>query len=107
LPSKAVTDIVHCLKQHFAGYGLPDQVISDNSPFKLAEFSRFAAKHEFEHTTSSLNYAQSNGRVKNAIRSVKRLLTKAQEEHLNPYLALLDWRYTPAEQLGPISVSLF
>jgi hypothetical protein len=26
---------------------------------------------------------------------------------LNPYLALLDWRYTPAEQLGPISVSLF
>jgi hypothetical protein len=106
LPSKAVTDIVHCLKQHFARYGLPDQVMSDNSPFKSAEFSRFAAKYEFEHITSSPNYAQSNGRVENAIRTVKRLLTKAREEHSDPYLALLDWRNTPAEQLGPSPAQL-
>ena len=106
LQSKAVTDITYCLKQHFARHGLPDQVMSDNSPFKSAEFSRFAAKYEFEHITSSPNYAQSNGKVENAIRTVKRLLTKAREEHSDPYLALLEWRNTPTEQLGPSPAQL-
>jgi transposase InsO family protein len=72
LPLKTVTDIVRCLKQHFARHGLPDEVMSDNSPFNSAEFKRFATKYEFRHITSSPNYPQSNGKVENAIRTVKR-----------------------------------
>ena len=44
LPSKAVSDVVYCLRQHFARHGIPVEVVSDNSPFGSAEFKRFANK---------------------------------------------------------------
>jgi len=61
LPSKRVTDIIFCLRQHFAWHGLPLEVISDNSPFASAEFKRFADRFDFKHITSSPRYPQSNG----------------------------------------------
>jgi transposase InsO family protein len=99
LPSKAVSDIIYRLKQHFARYGLPDTVMSDNSPFNCTEFRLFARSYEFTHVTSSPRYPQSNGKVENAIRTVKRLMLKAKEDNSDPFLALLDWRNTPSEQL--------
>jgi hypothetical protein len=100
LQTKSVADIVYCLRQHFARHGLPDTVISDNSPFNSAEFKRFAAKYDFTHVTSSPRYPQSNGKVENAIKTMKRLMVKASQENSDPLLALLDWRNTPSEQLG-------
>jgi hypothetical protein len=100
LPSKRVSDIVYCLKQHFARHGLPVELVSDNSPFNSSEFARFANAYEFRHTTSSPRYPQSNGRVENSVRTAKRIMTKAREAGTDPYLALLEWRNMPSEQLG-------
>ena len=61
LPSKRISDIIYCLKQHFTRHGLPEIVFSDNSPFNCREFRAFAANYEFQHVTSSPRYAQSNG----------------------------------------------
>ena len=94
LPSKRISDIMYCLKQQFARHGLPDELVSDNSPFQSAEFKRFAEQYEFKHTTSSLRYPQSNGRVENSVRTAKRLMTKAAADNYDPFLALLDWRNT-------------
>ena len=47
IPTKAVHDIVYCMKQQFARHGIPDTVMSDNSPFNSREFKAFAAKYEF------------------------------------------------------------
>ena len=100
LPSKRVSDIIYCLKQQFARHGLPNELVSDNSPFNSSEFARFASLYEFRHTTSSPRYAQSNGRSENSVRTAKRIMTKAREAGADPYLALLEWRNTPSEQLG-------
>ncbi len=106
LGAKSVTNIVHCLRQHFARHGLPLEVISDNSPFASAEFRRFAKLYEFRHTTSSPRYSQSTGRVENAVKTAKRLMIKAKETNSDPFLALLEWRNTPSEQLGPSPAQL-
>jgi len=76
-------------------------VCTDNNPFNAAEFRSFAQKYDFKHVTSSPHYAASNGKIENSVKTAKRLLTKAIEDHEDPFLALLAWRNTPSEQLGP------
>ena len=89
------------LKCMFSRYGVPDIVISDNGPqFAAAEFSEFANKWAFKHETSSPHYPQSNGKAENAVKTVKRLLTKCRKAGQSEYLALLDWRNTPTEGMG-------
>jgi hypothetical protein len=101
LPSKKVTDIIYCLRQHFARHGIPIELFSNNSPFNSIEFRSFAPMYEFKFTTSSHRYAQSNRRVECAIKTAKRLMTKARGANTDPLLAILEWRNTPSEQLGP------
>ena len=95
----------HLLCQHtvcvtFARHGLKSEVISDNNQFTSAEFRHFAERFEFCHTTSSLRYSQSNGRVENAVKTAKRIMIKVHETNTDPFLALLEWRNMPSEQLG-------
>ena len=99
LPSKKVVDIVYVLKYQFARHGIPDIVFSDNSPFNSREFRAFASDYEFKHETSSPRYPQSNGKVENSIKTAKNLMQKAFQDKKDPFLALLDWRNTPSEQL--------
>jgi hypothetical protein len=100
LPSKAITNIIYCLRQHFARHGLPLEVVSDNSPFASAEFRRFAEKFQFRHVTSSPRYPQSNGKAESAVKIAKKLMIRADETNTDPFLALLEWRNTPSEQLN-------
>lgn len=45
--------VVLKLKSHFARYGIPDQVVSDNGPqFPSTEFATFAKTWEFDHPPS-------------------------------------------------------
>ena len=45
--------VVLKLKSHFARYGIPDQVVSDNGPqFPSTEFATFAKTWEFDHLPS-------------------------------------------------------
>ena len=104
LPSKRMCDVIYCLKGHFARYGLPMEVYSDNA-FKNAEFSRFAQDYDFKHTTSSPHYAQSNGKAESAVKTAKRLMEKAAMDHVDPYLSLLSYRNTPTESLSGLSPS--
>ena len=74
-------------------------MFSDNSPFGAEEFKQFARDWEFIHATSSPRYPASNGPVENAVKTVKCLMSKANKAGTDPFLALLDWRNTPSEQL--------
>ena len=64
------------------------------------EFRDFALAYEFELDTSSPNYPQSNGRVKNAVKTAKQLMKKSKQAGTDFYLALLDWRNSPTEGVG-------
>jgi hypothetical protein len=47
--TSAAATIKH-IKPHFAPYGIPEEVVSDNGPqFNCAEFKEFANKYEFKH----------------------------------------------------------
>ena len=40
------------------------------------------------------------GLIENAVKSAKRLLTKATASGQDPYLAILDWRSMPSTSIG-------
>ena len=62
--------VIGKLKKRFASHGTPDTFHSYNGPpFTSNKFSVFAAMYEFEHVTSSPEYPQSNGKVKNAVKT--------------------------------------
>ena len=71
--------IIKDLKEKFARFGIPNSLKTDNGPqFASTEVSVFAKTWMFEHKTSSSTYAQSNGKVENAVQTVKRLIKKCK-----------------------------
>ncbi|XP_056109383.1 uncharacterized protein K02A2.6-like [Rhinichthys klamathensis goyatoka] len=93
--------VILAMKSLFARHGIPDVVISDNGPqYASREFKCFADNWEFEHKTSSPRYAQSNGQAERMIQTIKRMLTKSQDENGDPYVALLEYRNTPLDGIG-------
>ena len=102
---KTAKEIISKLKVHLSRHGLPDQLISDNGPpFNAFAFADFAHAYNFEHITSSPGYPQSNGKIENAVKTAKNLMTKAVESEQDPHLALLDWRNTPRKLSGTASL---
>ncbi|KAK3093011.1 hypothetical protein FSP39_010012 [Pinctada imbricata] len=107
LTSTKSSQVIEMIKPHFARYGIPEEVVSDNGPqFASKEFAEFAGKYGFKHTTSSPRYPQSNGMIERTVQSVKRLLKKAKMDKRDPYIAMLENRNTPLENLGYSPVQL-
>lgn len=103
LTSKTAEEVIRKLKAHLARHGIPDQVVPDNGqPFASVNFHEFGNIYGFEHVTSSPRYAQSNGKVENAVMTAESLLEKAAKSKRDTYLSLLDWRNTPTEALNSL-----
>ena len=101
LPNTKANTIILKLKNHFARYGCPDTMISDNGPqFACKEFKTFAQTWEVEHRTISPGNSQAIGKVESAVKTAKRLLRKACKAGTDPYLAILDYRNTPTQGVG-------
>ena len=93
--------VIRKLKGHFARYGSPCQVITDNGPqFTSALFRQFAAEWDFEHLCSSPGNSKANGKAESAVKTAKRIMTKSERSRSDPYLALLDHRNTPSQGLS-------
>ena len=88
--------VIHKLKSHFARYGKPDELISDNGPqFSSAKFQKFMRDWDITHNTSSPHYPQSNGKAESAVKTAKRMMRKTTNE--DQYLVLLSIRNTPQQ----------
>ena len=78
--------------------GLLETLVTDNgSQLRSREFKAFTESWSFNHITTSPRYPQWNGKVENAVETVKRLFEKCKESNLSKFQALLDWRNTPTE----------
>ena len=100
LSTTSATQVITKLRIHFARFGVPDVVVSDNGPqFACDEFKQFATRWQFSHVTASLRYPQSNGKVENAVKRAKQLMRKAIDDKADVYLAFLDYRNTPTEAM--------
>ncbi len=96
--SKTGPAVIAKLKGHFARHGIPDVFVSDNGPpFNSHEFQNFLGRYEIDRPLTSPLHPQSNGKAENAVKTAKRIMTKALDSGTDPYLALLDWRNTPSE----------
>ena len=93
--------VIRALSEIFARWGAPEILVSDNGrQFASTEFQNFANEWQFHHTTSSPRYPQANGKVENAVRTIKRLFKKCALSGQSEFRALLDWRNTPSEGIG-------
>ena len=73
LNSTKAGPVIAAMKSIFARQGIPDSVMSDNGPpFDSATFASFARNWEFEHTTSSPGFPQSNRQVEHCIQTVRK-----------------------------------
>lgn len=100
LDSTVSSHVIRKMKMHFARYGIPDVVMSENGPqFASEEYKRFSKMLKFELITSSPHHPRSNGKAENAVRAAKRLMMKAKKDGSDVYLALLDYRNTPTQGL--------
>ena len=90
--------VIRKLSCHFARYGIPETVISDNGPqFSSIGFEDFAEIWDFKHTTSTPGYPQSNGLAESTVQTAKKILSKAHEDTKSPLLAILEYRNTPVD----------
>ena len=89
------------LKSHFARFGIPDKLVSDNgTQFSSTEFASFSKKWEFEHLTSSPHNSKANGKVESAVKTAKRILRKCLASGIDPYLGILEYRNTPTQGIS-------
>ena len=97
------------LTAHFAQYGLPCVVVSDNGPqFTSTNFENFSRNYDFEHQTSSLYSSKSNGKAESAVKTAQKtqvLLRKNRDG--DQFLALLNYRNAPNQARGTSSGQRF
>ena len=92
LTSTTALAVIQALKSVFASHGIPDILRSDNGPQYIArETKEFAKAYGCVMITSSPRYPQNNGLVERMVKSIKQLLTNAED----PHLALIAYRSTP------------
>ena len=84
-----------------ARHGIPERLSSDNgTQFTSSQFQTFSQTYGFEHITSSPTYPQSNGKAESAVKAAKTCLKKAEHNHQDPFLALLELRNIPTEAVN-------
>lgn len=99
-PDSTSATVIENISKIFSVHGIPDKVISDNGPqYSGHEFSKFASDFGFHHCTSSPLYPQANGMAEKAVQTAKRLLKKCDEDNKSFYLALLNLRNSPRDEV--------
>jgi hypothetical protein len=92
--------IVRHMKANVARYGIIETLITDNGPqFTSAEFREFTKSYGIDHITSSPHHQQANGLAEKAVQTVKNLIKKCADTEGDIYLALLDLRNTPRDDV--------
>ena len=101
LASAHASDIIQKLKVHFARFGIPEVLVSDNGPqFSAREFSEFARMWQFTHETISPGNSQSNGAAERAVGIIKQIWRRCSASEDDEWLGLMNVRNTPSEGLA-------
>ena len=103
LTSSAKT--IEVLRNLFARFGIPDQIVSDNGPpFMSEEFLSFTKSSGIRHITSSPYHPATNGLAERSVQSFKRELRSTSESpsSVREKLAkfLMVYRNTPHATTG-------
>lgn len=103
LSNSSAEEVIHKLKKCFARLGIPNIVQSDNGPqFTSHMFATFRKEWQFEHTTSSPHFPQSNGKAESAVKIAKRNLRRCKDSELG----MLELRNTPTASMDKSPIQL-
>lgn len=109
--STSTTRTITVLREMFARFGLPPQIVTDNRPqFTANEFRQFTAANGVKHITTSY-HPSSNGAAERMVQTVKRAIREGLQcgDTLEHALAsfLLHYRVTPHATTGTSPSSPF
>jgi transposase InsO family protein len=94
------TTIIRKLKANFARHGIPTTLVSDNAANLTSEKMRqFTYKWDICHVTSSPHNPRSNGMAESAVKTAKTILRKCKEAGGDEFLAVLNHRNTPSQDM--------
>ena len=105
MPSTTASKTISILRELFARFGIPQQLVSDNGPqFISEEFKQFMSANGVKHIKSSPYHPASNGAAERIVQTLK-LALKADHKKgvsLDKALAnfLLQYRITPHATTG-------
>lgn len=98
LPNTTSNTIIKCMKAQIARHGIMDILITDGGPqYSSQTFREFTREYGIQHNISSPEHQQSNGLAEQAVKTMKNLIKKTQQDGTDFYLALLQLRNTPRD----------
>ena len=101
LPTTTSEKVISCLKRQFARFGCPRQIISDGATqYTSQSFQNFVKEWGIIHKTSSPMHPQGNGKAEAAVKITKNMMKKAHKDNTDQYMALLELRNTPRQDVG-------
>ena len=94
LNSLTTSSIIKILTDWFNTFGWPERIRTDNGPQYRSEFDEFCKNFNIIHENSSPYFAQSNGLSEAAVKQMKHLMKKVNENNAEFSTRLLEFRNT-------------
>ena len=92
---------IKLIKKHFMRYGIPEEVVSDGGPeFDNKMMRELTHKYGFRWNPCSPEMPNSYGMAESAVKQIKCIIKKCNNENSNPCLALLEFTNTPSKSIG-------
>ena len=112
MSSTTTAPTIAVLRDWFARYGLPRQIVTDNAPqFTSEEFKVFMSTNAIKHIRSATYHASTNGAAERMVQTMKQALKSSHQDGRPLHLALagflLSYRTTPHSTMGVTLSSLF
>ena len=99
MTSATSKETIDKLRNLFATFGLPDQLVSDNgSVFTSEEFTEFVKKNGLSYVKVAPHHPQSNGLVERAKQTMKANVLRQTEGSLETKLARFQFAYRTTPQ---------
>ncbi|KAL3188549.1 hypothetical protein MRX96_003509 [Rhipicephalus microplus] len=96
----SASSVITVLKDIYACFGIPSEVVSDQGPpFDSAHFRNFNKEWDIVHKPTSPRFPRANGQVERTIQTIKASMTKALSEGKELAVVLLNHRATPMNGL--------
>ena len=112
MSSTTTSKTIETLRQLFAAYGLPHQLVSDNGPqFTSDEFAVFLRRNGVKHTRCTPYHPSSNGEAERFVRTFKQAMKAGRHDGLplshRLQSFLLTYRSTPHSTTNRAPCELF